>query len=372
MTFNTNDVIQGLSVLSSVVNQKNSLPILSCLKIENNSENTIKVTSSNSDLWLSIVLNVIDIDSDTTPFCVNANDFIKALRALGDATVTITVDGEKHTINCDYTNGRFSMPYEDATQFPEPQMTIDDGTKINVIGEGLLHAINSTVFAVSCDELRPIMNGVHFVVTPTSLMSVASDGQKLANSCTYGVFDVKEGKSVTIPTKACVVTRDVLLLYDSGNIDMSFNDKAVAFSNDIFKLTARLTEGRYPNWNSVIPTDSNNFVALLKDDMSQALKRVIPMGNANSELIILDIEKNKIVISAEDVEFSKSAKETIPCLHNGEHITIGFKGSSLQAILSNLDNDKITIEFTEPNRAALFHNGEKDNYLSLLMPMAIM
>jgi DNA polymerase-3 subunit beta len=158
-----------------------------------------------------------------------------------------------------------------------------------------------------------------------------------------------------------------------GDVKVSFNDKALCVSNADFRLSARLLEFRYPNYEAVIPKTSPIIITSDKNSLLNALKRVLPMANDSSYLVELDFSSGQVVVGAKDIDFSKSASETVTCDCDAE-IKIGFKGSTLIEILRNIDDDNVVIELDNPSRAGIFFSAfelTRDEYLSLCMPMLI-
>jgi DNA polymerase-3 subunit beta len=158
-----------------------------------------------------------------------------------------------------------------------------------------------------------------------------------------------------------------------GDVKLSFEDKAISVNNKDFKLSARLLEFRYPNCEAVIPKTSPTTVTADKNSLLNALKRVLPMANDSSYLVELDFSNGQVVVSAKDIDFSKSASETVTCDCDTE-LKIGFKGSTLIEILRNINDDNVVIELDNPSRAGVFFSAfelTRDEYLSLCMPMLI-
>lgn len=360
-----------LKTATKVINTKNSLPILNDVLLETKN-GVLLITASDSEQWLSQKCSIISCDQELR-FCVEATSFTNAISNIGDMPLTISLDEQTHTITCDYGNGKFSIPYEDAQEFPLSNTSDEDVKDFIVDGKKILKAIEKTGFATANDELRPVMNGINFEFCKDAMIVAASDGQKLArytdNTITH---DNDETYSFVLPAKVSVVVKSLLSAFNC-DIKVSFTDKAVSFSSKEFKLTARLTEGRFPNYKSVIPQTYNVSAEIDKQNIVTALKRVLPMGSTSSELVLLRFADMKLVISTEDIDFSKSASETITCDYSTTNapITIGFKGSSLLQIIQNLDGENAVFELTDPARAAVIYDSDKNVYLSLIMPMLI-
>lgn len=375
LQFNVDAWLPKISQCVAVVSSKNSLPILSDLLIEKKEGGgCVTITASDSETWLSVKADVVSSDAPMR-FCINAVDFHKALLNLKGKEIEMDVNQQANVVTCKHANGHFKLPCEDAGDFPQA-IELNDETMVKIItGSHMLFALEKAGFATANDELRPVMNGVHFDFTDSGMVAVASDGHKLAKfknkeittDCTEGI------KGFTLPKKPANLLMNILSNYD-GQIKLKFNERAVVVNNDWFKLTTRLIEGKYPNYESVIPKENEKCAIINKADFISALKRVLPMSNTTSELVSVNVTADKITLSAVDNDFSKSASEHIACVYNNDEITIGFKGSTLLAIVQNIDGDSVQMLLKDPSRAALFtpNNGaETTEYVSLLMPMII-
>jgi DNA polymerase-3 subunit beta len=288
--------------------------------------------------------------------------------------ITLSLDEQAHTIKCDYGNGNFTMPYEDANEFPMANMDKAWSNDFIIDGKKVLKAIEKTGFATANDELRPVMNGIHFDFFADGMVCATSDGHKLARYKDKTITKENDGSipNFTLPKKPSNILMSVLSAFE-GDVKVSFNDKALCVSNADFRLSARLLEFRYPNYEAVIPKTSPIIITSDKNSLLNALKRVLPMANDSSYLVELDFSSGQVVVSAKDIDFSKSASETVTCDCDAE-IKIGFKGSTLIEILRNIDDDNVVIELDNPSRAGIFFSAfelTRDEYLSLCMPMLI-
>lgn len=361
-----------LKMAAKVINSKNALPILGDFLVETKGD-VILITASDSEQWLSLKCPVISCDGETR-FCVSSADFLKAVDNLNDVVVTLTLDEQAHTIKCDYGNGNFTMPYEDANEFPMANMDSIDAKEFIIDGKKVLKAIEKTGFATANDELRPVMNGIHFDFFADGMVSATSDGHKLARYKDKTITRENDGTvpNFTLPKKPSNILMTILSAIE-GDIKISFNDKAISVNNKDFKLSARLLDFKYPNYDAVIPKSSPITITADKDSMLNALKRVLPMANEASYLVELDFTQGQVTISAKDIDFSKSASETVTCDCDTE-LKIGFKGSILIEILRNINDDNVVIELDNPSRAGVFFSAfeyTRDEYLSLCMPMLI-
>ena len=360
---------------AKVVNPKNSLPILGDVLFETKND-VLVVTVSDGEQWLSQKCEIISSDQELR-FCVGATEFTNAINNIGDMPITITLDESTKVFVCEYSNGngKFSMPYENANEYPLSNIDTSDTKDFIVDSKKVLKAIELTGFATANDELRPVMNGIHFDFFEDGMVCATSDGHKLARYKDKTITSNNENGTTpnfTLPKKPANILMSILSALD-GDVKLSFNDKAISINNKDFKLTARLLEARYPNYEAVIPKDNPITITADKNSLLNALKRVLPMANDQSNLIELAFKNGCVTISATDIDFSKSAQEIVTCDCETE-INIGFKGSTLAEILKNINDDNIVIELSSPSRAGVFYSAfglTKEEYLSLCMPMLI-
>lgn len=381
ITFMSDEILPSLAMVSSVVNPKNSLPILNDVRIETKDDGnggTILVfMASDSETWLQMKATCEESDKDVA-ICIEAKSLLQALRNLGGKRVEMTIDDDKHTVLCSYGNGRFSLPFDNANEFPLPIATIDDAKEKRIDAQKLLTSIEKAGFATANDELRPVMNGVHFDFYPYGMVTCATDGHKLAKYTDLTItFDGDANPVVdgyTLPKKPCHTLISVLANTVAGDVKISFNDRLVAVNNTMFKMTTRLIEGRYPNYDAVIPKDNNKIALVDKAAFVSALKRVLPMGNSNSELVALGFNSGNMTISAEDFDFSKSASEDVCCDYTQEPFSIGFKGSVLLQMLQNIDGDVVKLAMSDASRAGVISEDKSHecyDYTSIIMPMLL-
>ena len=376
LVFEVDSILPRLAQCVSIVNTKNSLPILSDLFIETNDlQGDIVITASDSETWLSVKADVVEADKDIR-VCIGASDFYKALSNLKGKTIEMVIDEITHVVTCSHGKGHFSLPYDDANEFPKATPIDDDGETVTtkvIDGSRVLRSLEKAGFAVANDELRPIMNGVHFDFLGNMMVTVATDGHKLAKYSDMTIQGDMTPSGFTLPKKPSTTLMNILSGYD-GNIKVVFNDRAVVVNNKDFKMTTRLIEGRYPNYDSVIPKDNEIEVTVSKSDFVSALKRVLPMSNTSSELVSVKLSMGLLTLAAVDFDFSKSASEDIECDYSGAELAIGFKGSTMLSVAQNIDCEQIKIALKDPSRAGLFtpaKDGETTAYVSLLMPMLI-
>jgi DNA polymerase-3 subunit beta len=359
-----------LNALSRVINSKNSLPILADFVFDIQ-DNVLTLTASDSEntMKTEVVLNESDGNGR---FAVGNHDLLEAVKGFSEQPITFDVDQQVNIAKISYQNGMFSLPVENADEYPATQSISDNATEIVITNALLAENINRSLFATAQDELRPVMNGIYFDLTPDYLAVVASDGHKLVRNKILNIRS-EQPAAFILPKKPASLLKnllgkdgeDVIIRFDERNAQIDFGDG---------EITCRLIEGRYPNYNSVIPQSNPNQLTVDRLGLLAALRRVQPFANDSSNLIRFHVEGGTLQLDAEDYDFSKTATERMACQYDGQPVSIGFKGSSFIEILSNFDCADVLIQLADPSRAGLVlptEQPENQDVLMLMMPMLI-
>ena len=362
--FNPEEILQTLSFAACVINGKSTMPILDCFCIKADGDHST-ITASDGEMWVSARIN-IKSDSEFV-FCINAQQFIKALRNLEGGLVNGSLD--ENIASFEYNDGYFKMPYI-TDDFPQPPTdAFANGCAYTMSETTLQKALSSVAFAVSNDALRPVMNGVHFDFTPTSIIAVATDTHRLAKFQVENCGNPETTDSITIPAKVASILRSISPV-ENADVSINFNDKYIAVKGDGYTVASRLVEGRYPNYAAIIPSGGTRFAKIMRQSLISAMKRVAPMGDETSELVRFEFTSSKtLVLTAENVDFSTSAKEEVQCDYDGVPLTIGVKSSIFVESVRSILADEIYIEMTDADRAFIIHGGDKIANMVLMMPL---
>ena len=359
-----------LNALSRVINSKNSLPILADFVFDIQG-GILHLTASDSENVMKTQLELTESDGDGR-FAVGNHDLLEAVKGFSEQPITFDVDQQANIAKISYQNGLFSLPIENADEFPMTQGVSDNATEIVIPNALLAENINRSLFATAQDELRPVMNGLYFDLTPEYLAIVASDGHKLVRNKVLTVRS-EQPAAFILPKKPASLLKN-LLGKDGGDVTIRFDERNAQINYGDGELTCRLIEGRYPNYNSVIPQNNPNLLTVDRLGLLAALRRVQPFANDSSNLIRFHVEGSTLQLDAEDYDFSKTATERMSCDYNGQPMSIGFKGSSFIEILGNFDCQEVTIQLADPSRAGLVlpsEQPENQDVLMLMMPMLI-
>ena len=359
-----------LTALSRVINAKNSLPILADFVFDIN-DNVLTLTASDSENVLTTEVLLTESDGNTR-FAIGSRDLLEAVKGFSEQPITFDINTESKNAKISYQNGMFSMPIESADEFPQTQNVSDNASTISLPSNVLADNLGRSLFATAQDELRPVMNGIYFDLTPDCLAIVASDGHKLVRNKVLTVHS-EQPAAFILPKKPATLLRN-MLQKDGGDVVIRFDERTAEITYDDGIIVCRLIEGRYPNYNSVIPQNNSNILTVDRLTLLSALRHVQPFANDSSNLIRFHVEGSMLQLDAEDFDYAKTATEQMTCEYNGQPMSIGFKGSSFIDILNNFDCQEVTIQLADPSRAGLVVPSEQpegQDVLMLMMPMLL-
>ena len=369
-TLSSTALSNKLSALSKVINSKNALPILGDFVFDIQGQ-TLTLTASDSENTMRTTIELAESDGDGR-FAIRNHDVLEAVKGFSEQPITFDVNQEQNLAKISYQNGLFSLPIENADEFPIPAPVSETAKSITLPNTLLAENINRTIFATAQDELRPVMNGIYFDLTPDCLAVVASDGHKLVRNKVFTITS-DEPAAFILPKKPANLLRN-LLGKEGGDVTIRFDERNAEVNYGDGTIQCRLIEGRYPNYNSVIPQGNPNEIRADRLGLLAALRRVQPFANGSSNLIRFHAEGTTLQLDAEDYDFSKTATERVACEYNGKAMSIGFKGSAFIEILSNFEAPEVIIQLADPSRAGLVlpsEQPENQDVLMLMMPMLI-
>lgn len=359
-----------LQAISRVINSKNTLPILDCFLFDLN-DGVLSFTASDNETTMGTSLEVNESDGNCR-FAINAKTILDALKEIPEQPLTFAFNPDTLEILVQYMNGRYSVVAQNADEYPIPVTLGSNSVHVEIEAGTLLNGINRALFATADDELRPVMNGIYFDITTDDLTMVASDGHKLVRNKNFATKG-NEKAAFILPKKPATLLK-TLLGKEQGCVNIDFDDRNATFTMPNYYMVCRLIEGRYPNYNSVIPQNNPHKVTIDRAILQSALKRVSVFSSQASSLVKLRLQENQLVLSGQDIDFSTSAEESINCNYNGSPMSIGFKATFLIDILNNLTGQDVVIELADPSRAGVLvpaEQGENEDLLMLLMPMML-
>lgn len=359
-----------LQAIGRVIISKNNLPILDCFHLDIKG-GKLTITASDNETTITTWTDLVESDADIT-LAVNAKTIQDAIKEIPEQPLDIYVNENTLEITVEYQNGKYNFMGQPADEYPTPPALTEEVAVLTLPAERLLSGLGRALFATADDTIRPVMNGVYFDIKESGLSVVASDGHKLALS-TLTEARSTASASFILPKKPATLIKN-LLAKETDDAVIRLSERNAVLTTNNYTLTCRLIEGRYPNYNSVIPQDNPNCATVNRAALLSALRRVLIFSNVGSALIKLRIEAGKIVVSSQDIDFSMSAEEALLCDYSGIPISIGFKGTFLVDLLNNMEGEEIVFKLADSSRAGVIvpaEQKENETVLMLLMPMML-
>ena len=359
-----------LQTISRVINSKNTIPVLDCILFELEG-NKLTLTASDPDNTLNTSLEVVDCSEDFC-FAISAKILIDSLKEISEQPLRFEVNKDTLEITIYYQNGKYGLVGQNADEYPSAAVLGESAVAIAIPSKVLANGISRSLFAAADDEVRPVMCGVYFDFTPENVTFVTSDGHKLVRCRDYSVTGAEKSAFI-LPKKPATLLKNLFGKEEQDEVMVEFDGRFAIFDMGEYKLVCRLFDGRYPNYNSVIPQNNPHKLTVDRAALISTLRRV-SLFSSQASLIKLHIEDNKVVISAQDTDFSTSAEESITCSYEGASMNIGFRASFLIDILNNTPGQDVVIELADPSRAGVIVPAEqtdKQELLMLLMPMML-
>lgn len=360
-----------LQAVSRVIGSKNSLPILDdvLFRLEGNQ---LSLTASDGETTIRTRLEVEEAEGSGM-VAFGAKILIETFKQFPEVPLQFKIDEQNFGMTISSPNGEYSVVGVNGAEYPEiPFDAGQDSHAVTMSSELLLNAISKTIFCTAEDELRPVMNGIFFDMTPEKATLVATDAHRLVRY-TNTTVHVDEPASFILPKKPAMLLKNVLQK-DETDVEIRFGARNVLFTFGNTIIVCRLIDGRYPNYNAVIPQNNTNIMTIDRQTLLSACKRVAVFANTSTALIRLALAENSVTISSQDIDFSTAAEEKLECSYAGTPMAIGFKAPFLSEILSTLQSDDIQLELADPARAGLIlpsENEENEELLMLLMPMLL-
>lgn len=372
MKFNVSSskLFSQLQAVSRVINNKNALPILDDVLFEL-AGNELKLTASDGETTIRTAIEVDGVEG-SGKVASAAKLLLETLREFSDQPLAFTIDENNFAVNMVSQNGTYSFVGVNGNEYPEMPQDEVDAQVLTLPATTLQSAIEKTIFCTADDPLRPVMNGIYFDITAENVTMVATDAHRLVK---YTNNSVKTGieANFILPKKPASLLKN-LLAKEEGDVKITFGVKNARFEFDKTIVVCRRIEGRFPNYNAVIPQSNQNVVTVDRQTMVNACKRVAVFANNGTAQLRLALSENQIKISAQDIDFSTSAEEMITCDYQGTAMAIGFKAPFLIDLLSTVGTTDVQLKLADPARAGLILPvGEEsdEEVLMLLMPMLL-
>ncbi len=364
-------LLKSLQALSGVIGSKNTLPILDDFLFQL-TENELKITTSDLDVTMSVKL-VPDMVEGTGEVTIPARLLLEIMKNFPDVPITVSVDNNTLGIELIAGEGRYKLVGHKSDEFPQlPAMA--DTVAFDIPADVLSVGFEKTVFATGSEEIRPVMSGVLVEMGTEFLTFVATDAHKLVR---YRRSDIKTETpaSFIMPKKPINQLKGILSGMADEMVKVEFNKTNASFVFGDYVLVCRLIDGRYPNYDAVIPKVNPNQLVIDRQSFLSAIRRVAVFSSKATHQVRFRIAGQEIMLTAEDLDFANEAKERLTCSYTGEDMEIGFNSRFFQEMLGNVASEEVRLEMSAPNRAGILcpvvNEESNEDILMLLMPVML-
>lgn len=361
-------LLKQLSSLSGLFGSGGVLPVLENVLFELDKSN-LKLSATDLETSMSITVNAESTDRGSV--AIPGKLLLDTLKTFPDQPLTFSIDLKKSAVEILTDSGKYKLVGHQEGDFPNPAQ-LEKPSSIEMDSETLIRAIDHTLFAVSNDELRPMMCGVFININSDRTVFVSTDAHKLVR---YTRDDIKSKSeaSYIIPKKPLSLLKALL---GQNKVKIEHNATNVSFDFAGVSIVTKLIDAKYPNYEAVIPKENVNKLIISRLELLSSIRRVAVFSNRNTHQVKLSIKSKSMAITAEDLDFSNEAAESIKCDYNGQPMEIGFNSKFLVEILSCIDTDEVMIELGSPNKAGLIRpvtedKKSKEDILMIVMPVMI-
>ena len=360
-------LLGALQAVSGIVERRHTLPILANVLLRKNGDD-IELTTS--DLEIQVRTHAqLGGDAGSFATTVGARKLIDILRTLpADQVVSLSASQNKLTLQGG--KSRFTLQTLPAEDFPLVQEASDYGPAFSVPQKVLRGLIDQVHFAMAVHDIRYYLNGILFVAEGKKLTLVATDGHRLALAQATLEAEIPK-QEVILPRKTVL---ELMRLLKDGKeedaIEMRFAGNQAKFAFSGMEFVTKLVEGKFPDYNRVIPKNHKNRVTLGRSPLLQSLQRAAILTSDKFKGVRVNIEPGLLRIASSNAE-QEEAKEELEIDYNGDAIEIGFNVTYLMDALANMDQDMIKVELQDANASALITLPERDDFKYVVMPMRI-
>lgn len=363
-------LLKNLNALSGVLGSSNTLPILDDFLFELK-DNSLFITASDLETTMTVSLPLSKAE-EAGSVTIPAKILIDTLKTFADIPVTFNISNDSQIVELSAGDGKYKLSGHKSEEFPQAPV-LEESTPLELKAELLTEAINMTVFATGNDELRPVMSGIFCELSNENITFVATDAHKLVRYKRTDATSENSG-SFILPKKPMNQLKH-LLAGEDIDVKIEYTPTNARFTFENVTLVCRLIEGKYPNYEAVIPTSNPNTLTVDRALLLTAIKRVSIFANQSTHQVRFKLSGKELLLSAEDIDFANEAKERLTCSYEGEDMEIGFNSRFLQDMVGNLSTGQIRFEMSAPNRAGIILPVENDNkdeeVLMLVMPVML-
>lgn len=355
--------VDALSIGSQMAGKSKGLSILSDVKVTIK-DKTATISSYDTEVAITKRTTIVEHDEDIV-FCIEPKALLANLNSLKDETLTFELNN--YICEIIHSKGRISMPYEDAEDFPTP--TFDKDTKsFEVESELLYNWLKEAKNFVGNNTLYPALMNVCLYWENGEFGVASTDQQVLYHDCIESEYDGDKETAVV-----CVKAVDSLLpmINKTDKVTIMNGSRNVVFRTNESMLVSTKTEQPYPNFKAIIAKNNPIEVIVEKDELLDSVKRAMLSADPKTCLLKLSIGINSIKMESNDWATNKKTIEECPCTRNGGDIVIGAKGNRVIDLLNSIEDEMVTLKFSEPHRPILFCDSLNNAKVLELMPMQL-
>ncbi len=362
-------LLKSLGHVQSVVERRNTIPILSNVLIEASENGAIKLTATDLDLQIvETISGDVEIAGSTT---VSAHTLFEIARKLPDGSqVQLQASEGRMAVNAG--RARFSLgtlPRDDFPMIAEGELP----TSFELPATSLIQIIDKTRFAISTEETRYYLNGIFLHVTddgePT-LKAAATDGHRLARVTLPRPTGAEGMPDVIIPRKCVAEVRKLLDESGDNNIQIDLSASKIRFTFDNAILTSKLIDGTFPDYSRVIPTGNDKLLKIDPKSFAEGVDRVATIATEKTRAVKMALDRDKITLSVSSPENGTAAEE-VPGTYSSESFEIGFNARYLLDILGEIKSDVVELHLADASAPTLIRENDKSPALYVLMPMRV-
>ncbi|MBU0508318.1 DNA polymerase III subunit beta [bacterium] len=360
-------LLSAFQLLAAIVPTKSPMPVLMHFLVELSGK-WLKITAT--DLEISMETKVEVNGEKDGRALLPARKFLELLRDFPDVSIHVEA-GDSGRIKLKADDKKYNLAGENVQNYPKvPSLEKVEALKISQTQ--LRRMIAKCGFAVSRDELRPQLTGVYAKVTTEELRFVTTDGHRLVKiNYHHNGFSGAAAECIA-PAKA--MQSAARLCEREGDIEIFFAEKQIAFRVGPTTMIAKLIEGRYPNYEAVIPSENKNKLTMDLDQFQASVRRAAIVSNEISRQIRLKIQKEMLEILVEDIEQGNEGRETVPCSYDGEPMDIGYNAGYVLDVLKQVDTAEVVFDLGTSTSAGIVRpteQEEKEDLLMLIMPVRL-
>ncbi|MDR2332801.1 DNA polymerase III subunit beta [Diaphorobacter ruginosibacter] len=358
-------VLAVLQSVSGIVERRHTLPILANVLIRKTG-NALQLTTSDLEIQIR---TTAELGGDTGEFTttVGARKVIDILKTM-PSDQTVSLESSQNKLILKGGKSRFTLQSLPAEDFPLVQEAAGFGPAFSVPQKVLKNLMGQVSFAMAVQDIRYYLNGILFVAEGNTLSLVATDGHRLAFSS--ATLDVEVPKQEVILPRKTVLELQRLLSDADGAIEMQFANNQAKFSFGGMEFVTKLVEGKFPDYNRVIPRNHKNSITLGRAPLLASLQRTAIMTSDKFKGVRLNLEPGLLRVASNNAE-QEEAVDELDIDYGGDTIEIGFNVSYLIDALTNMSQDMVKVELSDNNSSALLTIPDNDNFKYVVMPMRI-